>query len=213
MRIVCISDTHLMLDRIAVPDGDVLIHAGDGMNRGDEMGRYAEQLSALPHAHKVIIAGNHDWAFQKEPALAKALLAIDKRVIYLQDEETTIDGILFYGSPWQPEFCNWAFNLPRNGEALRHKWSQIPAGVDVLITHGPPFGYCDTVSPRPLSLGCELLRKAVDEKRPRFHVFGHIHDGYGTKSVGETTFVNASVCTEQYRPINAPIVFELEARK
>ena len=47
-----------------------------------------------------------------------------------------------WGSPWQPEFCGWAFNL-RRGEACAAKWRLIPTATDVLVTHGPPLGHGD----------------------------------------------------------------------
>jgi predicted phosphodiesterase len=208
MQIVCISDTHGMYDRITVPDGDVLIHAGDATAHGsiNDIIRLNTWLQAQPHKHKILISGNHDWMFQKRPEPARKLITA---ATYLQDSETTIDGLRFYGSPWQPEFCNWAFNLPRQGPELKAKWAAIPDGIDVLITHGPPFGYLDKVQPSPLSLGCELLRKAVARVKPKLHVFGHIHDGYGIQTTSLTTFVNASICTERYRPTNAPIVINI----
>jgi len=175
------------------------------MGRPEEIEKFGAYLQALPHKHKVVIAGNHDWLFQTKPKVARKLIG---DVDYLQDSAVVIDGVKFYGAPWQPEFCNWAFNVPR-GPAIRAKWDLIPSDVDVLITHGPPFGHLDTVRPRPLSLGCEMLRKVVDEKRPRFHIFGHIHDGYGMKTVDNTTFINAAVCNERYQPVNAPIVFDI----
>lgn len=207
MRIVCISDCHQKLDKVVVPDGDVLIHAGDSTFRGDirEITKFARMLEALPHKVKICIAGNHDWLFQTNPSLAQSLLP--EGVIYLQDSWCVVDGLVFYGSPWQPEFCNWAFNLPR-GEALRKKWDLIPDKVDVLITHGPPFGIRDDV-PGGERVGCGDLLKAVERVKPQLHVFGHIHNGYGMFCKDGITFVNASVCDERYMPLNAPIVIDL----
>lgn len=123
-----------------------------------------------------------------------------------------------YGSPWQPEFCKWAFNLNR-GEEIRNKWSLIPDNTDTLITHGPPIGYGDKCSDGSM-VGCrDLLNEIRNRVHPRLHIFGHIHEGYGvyTDSVSSTPstlttgssdclYVNASTCNERYRPINAPIV-------
>lgn len=121
----------------------------------------------------------------------------------------TVGGIRIYGSPWTPWFNDWAFNLPR-GKALQEKWNQIPQGVQILVTHGPPIGQRDrAVSDRgPSSVGCEELMSAVRRVKPVFHVFGHVHSGYGKSSEGGTTFVNASICNEAYEPVNPPIVFE-----
>mgnify|MGYP002477983239 CR=1 FL=1 len=60
----------------------------------------------------------------------------------------TVEGLKIYGSPWQPEFYDCAFNLPRNGEQLEEKWNAIDVDTDILITHGPAYGECDWVVPR-----------------------------------------------------------------
>ena len=131
-------------------------------------------------------------------------------VTYLEDEEVEIEGLRLWGSPWQPWFYDWAFNLPR-GPALRAKWDRIPAGIDVLVTHGPPHGVLDHVG-RGEDVGCEELLEAVRRVRPRLHVFGHIHEGYGQLERDGVRFVNASTCTLSYDPVNAPILFDLPAR-
>src|SRR5262245_58128712 len=135
MRIVAVADTHLYHGELRVPAGDLFIHAGDMCRRGDlgELERAAGWIRSLPHTHKIVVAGNHDWAFVDEPERARELLGPD--VVYLQDSEATIAGVRIWGSPWQPEFCDWAFNLPR-GPALAEKWALIPRGIDVLVTHG-----------------------------------------------------------------------------
>ena len=116
MRIVCTSDTHSLHDSVVVPEGDVLIHAGDHCNRGtrSEVKKFDAWLAGLPHPHKWIIAGNHDWPWQKHNRYARHWL---KHGLYLQDSGSVLESIKVWGSPWQPEFCNWAFNLPR-GYAL-----------------------------------------------------------------------------------------------
>jgi len=206
MRIVCISDTHNQLAKLAIPPGDLLIHAGDLTGHGSlkEIARADRALGELPHRHKVIIAGNHDWGFQREPAAARALI---KSAIYLQDEAVTIEGLRLYGSPWQPWFFDWAFNYPR-GVSLQPIWDRIPEPTDILITHGPPRGHGDrTVRDEPV--GCPELLLALRRVRPRLHVFGHIHEGYGVTQEGSTTCVNASSCTVDYEPTNPPLVVDL----
>lgn len=204
-RFVCLSDTHTMHDRISVPDGDVLLHAGDFTGRGTvaECVRFAAWFMAQPHRHKAIIAGNHDLALEQDPALGAALFG----EAYLFESAAEFDGLRVWGAPWQPEFCNWAFNLQR-GEALRAKWRMIPDGTDVVLTHGPPAGALDRTSAN-LAVGCADLRAELRRVRPRMHVFGHIHEGYGTGYRAGTTFVNASVCTAAYQPVNQPIVVDI----
>ena len=207
MRIVCLSDTHNCNQQIAVPDGDVLIHAGDATIQGtmDEIVLFNKWFSTLPHKYKIFIAGNHDWLFETNLNLAKSLL--DKSIIYLQDSSLEIEDLKIYGSPWQPWFFNWAFNLPR-GKALIEKWKLIPKDTDILITHGPPFGILD-FPPNGFSVGCENLRERIEEIRPKLHVFGHIHYSYGTIEKFGVRFVNASNCDESYEPTNPPIIIDL----
>ena len=209
MKIVTISDTHCMHREVDVPDGDVLIHAGDMTGRG-EMERlldFCEWMNELPHKHKIVIAGNHDFCFENWRR-DEAIRMMEEVAVYLEDSSVVIDGVKFYGSPWQPEFCDWAFNLPR-GEALREVWSKIEADTDVLITHGPPLGILDKCPGG--NVGDEELAKAIDGLNLKYHIFGHIHEGYGTTKAGEVTHINASNCTGSYRPINPPITFEIEA--
>lgn len=135
-------------------------------------------------------------------------------LVYLEDESwnyydiDTDQSLLVYGSPWQPEFYNWAFNLPREGPELWAKWDQIPNDTDILITHGPPHGHLDAPGGRHIHVGCELLRDRVEALRPKIHVFGHIHGGAGYYFNGHTHFINASVLDERYTYANLPLTFE-----
>lgn len=211
MKLVCISDTHSLHRSIAdIPDGDVLIHSGDSLGRGslDNIEDLNDWLGTLPHRYKIVIAGNHDWAFQDTPELAREALT---NAIYLEDSGVEIDGVSFWGSPWTPNFMNWAFMLER-GQPLQDVWSLIPEHTDVLITHSPPLGYGDGVE---LGLGfrnvgCRDLLERIDKLRLKAVVFGHIHEGYGVYQRGGTQLINASTCTEHYEPCNPPIVIELD---
>lgn len=208
-RFVAISDTHGFYHRIDVPDGDILIHAGDITGQGtyEDLEDFNEWLGSLPHKHKIIVAGNHDWCFEWDKERCRKILT---NAIYLQDEAIEIEGFKIYGSPWQPEFFQWAFNLKRGAE-LREKWDLIPNDVDVLVTHGPPWGILDEVANSQMlrNVGCQDLGDAVDRVKPKVHVFGHIHEGYGTQQEPETLFVNASINTARYRPIQPAVEFAL----
>lgn len=195
MRLVCMSDTHGRHERLSVPEGDVLIHAGDltGRGKAHEVEAAVEWLLDHPHPHKVLIAGNHDWLFQREPALARTLV---QSLHYLEDSGCEIEGVKFWGSPWQPWFYNWAFNL-RTPEELQAKWDLIPADTQVLVTHSPPFGILDQVDEH--LVGCERLLETVLRIRPRVHVFGHIHECHGRFHKDGVLFVNASICDVAYR--------------
>lgn len=207
VKIVCISDTHGLHRRVRVPDGDVLVHAGDLTSRGElsTVEDFNAWLGTLPHPHKVVIAGNHDFCFEDPARRAAERLT---HATYLQDSGVTVAGLRIWGSPWQPWFHDWAFNLPR-GQALKDKWDLIPGGTDILITHGPPHGIGDRTQSGERA-GCEDLAEAVATRiRPKLHVFGHIHEGYGMSTRGPTTYVNASICTLAYQPVQPPIVVEL----
>jgi len=211
MKIVIISDTHLRhrYYPVDVPEADILIHCGDALNGGEakELPFFAEWFAGLKAKHKVFVAGNHDWVFEKQPALARGLLP--KEVIYLQDEQAEVAGLKIYGSPWQPEFSNWAFNLPR-GLSLRKKWEAIPEGIDILVTHGPPMGILDWSNFGGEHVGCADMRQELARVKPKLHCFGHIHGSYGTAEWAGTLFVNAATCDEQYMANQPAVVVELE---
>jgi predicted phosphohydrolase len=188
-----------------VPDGDLLVHAGDLCQTGDldEVERAARWLRALPHRHKVVIAGNHDFAFAETPQRARE--ALGDGIVYLQDQAATVAGLRFYGSPWQPEFGGWAFNLKR-GPAIAERWALIPEGLDVLITHGPPRGHGDRTR-WGQSAGCDDLLARVRQVRPRLHLFGHIHEDGGVTEEPGTLLVN---CTSNEGDRGATVI-EIEA--
>jgi len=201
---VAISDTHGMYNDLKLPDGDVLIHAGDITRHGklSELVDFNEWLGEQPHQHKIIIAGNHDWCFERQKQDSLNILT---NAVYLEDESTTIAGLTFYGSPWQPRFQNWAFNLTR-GKALQEKWDLITDNVDVLITHGPAFGLLDKIYSGE-NTGCEDLLTKIKAIKPKVHICGHIHEGYGRIEHQGTEFINASITNERNKPTNPPIIF------
>ena len=207
MKIVCLSDTHQQHRKLTIPAGDLLIHAGDVTMNGslDVIRDFNAWLGELPHRHKVMIAGNHDRNFEREPE-TRALIT---NAIYLEDSGCTIEELKFWGSPVSPWFFDWSFNRQRGPDIKRH-WDMIPRDTNVLITHGPPNGKLDTIRSGSAHLGCEDLAHAVAEIKPLLHVFGHIHGGYGIERDGTTTFVNASMVDEAYGAVNPPICVTLE---
>ncbi|WP_092020940.1 metallophosphatase domain-containing protein [Marinobacter zhejiangensis] len=212
MKLVVISDTHGMHEKIPhIPDGDVLIHAGDSMGKGtlEQLEALNEWLGRQPHRHKILVAGNHDWCFQDDPEEARRRVT---NAIYLEDSGTEIEGIRFWGSPWTPVFFDWAFNLPR-GDALAERWAAIPDNTDVLITHGPPMNILDKVGERfgGQHVGCEALAERLTQLKLRAHLFGHIHESYGREEIGRCLYVNASTCNGQFKPDNEPVVVDVGA--
>ena len=212
MRIVLISDTHNRHREVTVPNGDILIHSGDFSGQGSpyEVEDFLDWFTDQPHTNKIFIAGNHDLSFEDKPSwLIYMLENLPPNIFYLEDSEMTIDEIKFYGSPWQPEFNNWAFNLPR-GEQLADKWAKIPLDTNVLITHGPSYGNVDYTIFGHQNVGCHDLLYKVQEVKPQIHTCGHIHHSYGSKYNEYTTFFNASICDERYQPTNKPWIIDLE---
>jgi predicted phosphodiesterase len=207
VRLVCLSDTHMRHAALEVPDGDILVHAGDATTMGtpEELARFADWMGALPHEHKLLVAGNHDFLFETDRAQATAIMG---DVQYLQDQAISILGLRLWGAPWLPVFRDWAFNLPR-GKALAEKWDMIPSDTDFLITHGPAWGRLDLTT-RGEHVGCEELVHAVDRVKPKVHMFGHIHEASGTRMQGETLLVNAASCNRWFELTNKPIVIDWE---
>ena len=224
VRAVFVSDTHTKLDQIDLPGGDILFHCGDWTFRGDirEVMEFNHHLGLVRERYReiVVVAGNHDWLPQRDPALLTGILT---NAIYLQDQAIEVCGLKVYGSPWQPEFMNWAFNVPR-GQKLAEKWALIPGGLDVLITHGPPHGTLDrtkgyesvmcgkyTYEP-PQYVGCDDLAERLKVVKPKVHAFGHVHASYGTvrgpAELGGILSINASICDEGYKPVNKPFVVD-----
>lgn len=206
MRIVAISDTHNLHNGTQIPEGDVLIHAGDFTENGtlEEVLAFERFLRKLPHKHKILVAGNHDFYFENYPEEAQQIVS---NYIYLQDQAVNLNGTKIYGSPWQPRFQEWAFNLERGAE-IREKWDLIPEDTDVLVTHGAPQGIRDHATGYG-NIGCEELLAAVKRVQPKYHIFGHVHDGYGQSLIGETTFVNVCICDMEYQVVNPPTILDV----
>jgi len=213
MKIVCISDTHGKESQMteSVPEGDILIFAGDATNVGElhQVQRFNEWSKQFAHPHKLFVAGNHDFSFENshQKKEAKSLLT---NWTYLEDSEVTISGVKVYGSPVQPWFHDWAFNR-RRGADIKKYWNAIPDDVQILITHGPVEGILDIVEHPPgFHVGCEDLKNRIlDLKQLKVHICGHIHCSHGMEVHNGVTYINASICTEQYVPSQSPIVFDI----
>lgn len=184
--VVCVADTHNVLVQ-DVPDGDVLVHAGDLTETGtrEELDATVGWLRSLPHRHKIVIAGNHD-AVLAEPGGGGVDWA---GISYLCDSTAELDvggrTVVVHGSPWTPCHGSFAFQYPRSDAA--EQWAaSVPAAtaaggrprIDLLVTHGPGRGHCDG-SRR--DAGCPELARTLWRVRPAVHVFGHIHAGRGAE--------------------------------
>ena len=213
MKLCIISDTHtkhkfLNYDLKSL-EADVIIHCGDitgngGIKAIEEFMNWFSKLEQFKH--KIVIAGNHDWLFERSNLRAREV--VPENVNYLEDEEIIIDGIKFYGTPVQKHFNNWAFN--RSEAKMAQHWAAIPDDTDVVITHSPPYGIGDYVPWNGNSHGSpSLYMEMVKRVRPKIHCFGHIHEGYGIKIIDDITFINASNLDGQYQCINEPIIIKI----
>lgn len=219
MRIVVISDTHNRHKKIELPPADVLVHCGDmtGMGRESEIYPFVNWLNGLPHKHKVIISGNHDFCFQDAIKEQRIIPVLEDNVHYLENSSVTIDGVKFFGSPYTPPFGNWAFMAPE--PELFQIFSAIPEDTDVLITHGAPRYILDK-NAYGEHCGSMSLLTHVRNIRPKIHVFGHIHEHYGLEvpplefdstgnTVRGTVFGNAAICDLSYNVVNKPLLFDI----
>lgn len=208
MKFVTIADTHGKHNSLKLSSGEILIHAGDISMKGDkvEVEDFLSWFDKQDFEHKILIAGNHDFYFERESDLHIQHL-LPENVVYLNDNSTTINGIKIWGSPITPWFFNWAFNRHR-GEPIKRHWDLIPIDTDILITHGPIFRTLDKTS-EGQHVGCKDLFNKVQDINLKAHVCGHIHESYGTVEKFGTKFINASVLNANYELTNSPIEFEL----
>lgn len=199
-KIDLLADTHCQENRIITKGGDLLIHAGDISYSGTvkEIMPFLEWFGKQDYKHKILIAGNHDWLFEKASEVCRE--ECERRgITLLNDSGTEVEGIKIWGSPVQPEFCEWAFNRPR-GEKIKAHWDLIPNDTEILVTHGPPMNILD-MTPRHEAVGCQDLWYKIMETQVKLHVFGHIHHSRGVKYFMDRIFVNAAAVDERYRII------------
>jgi Icc-related predicted phosphoesterase len=192
MRIVCIADTHELHRELAVPPGDLLIHAGDITTLSERPWMYRHfdnWLGELPHRHKIVIPGNNDYLLE-DPRERKVIT----NTTLLVDSGVEIEGLRVWGSPVTPLHGS-AFGMSNPADRKRH-WAQVPEDLDILVTHGPPFGIRDHGRGSERREGCPELLVAVFRTLPPVHVFGHVHAGYGIYRTSDTLFVNASLLGE-----------------
>lgn len=203
-KIIAISDLHGNLPKL--PASDLLLIAGDLCPTRDHSiprqfkwirDEFIPWLDSQCAVFKVFIAGNHDFVFESfGPEAGKGECAFAR---YLQDSGTEFNGLKIWGSPWQPVFCNWAFNLTE--PQLSHKWAQIPDDTDILVTHGPPQGVGDTIEEGSKYLGSWTLTERIETlPNLKLHVFGHIHGGFGVYDFKQAKLANVSYVDEQYNP-------------
>jgi predicted phosphodiesterase len=218
-------DLHFRIDIQSLPPADIFIHAGDftKFSTPPELARFREFLTLLPYKHKLVVAGNHDFALdatsyehnglraRRHPGSTlkshEEIAKLKQVCTYLEHESVTVEGVHIFGSPYSPEFYDWGFMYrEEEGEKL---WAMVPEKTDILVTHGPPFGVLDK-NHSQAHCGCRSLLERVLQVKPQLHVFGHIHEDYGVEKQGGVTFANASLVNLAYKMTNQPLLFELE---
>jgi Icc-related predicted phosphoesterase len=209
LRLVLLSDTHqLHRGEVEVPDGDILIHAGDFTMFSKSMNAivdFNQWLGELPH-RCVVVPGNHEFFLEIDPS-RRSLIS---NATVLINEGIEIQGLRIWGSPVTPLYGG-AFGVS-SAEDRRRLYARIPENTDVLITHGPPYGVLDSEANSGLHSGCRELFDAVMRVRPKLHVFGHVHGAYGTFQTEHTTFVNAALLGIHGGLDKSPLVFRMTRR-
>jgi Icc-related predicted phosphoesterase len=194
MKLAIFSDTHFIPVPIELPVCDIAICCGDVMGRGEmsDAKQFADWYRAQPATHKIYVPGNHDWPLQVAERRSRVLL---EGITVLIEQEAEIAGLKIYGTPFQPWFNGWAFNV-MDKEELEAHYAKIPEGLDILVTHCPPYGVMDH-NRRREHCGSGELSGAVYRARPRLHVFGHIHEAYSPVPLDrhEMQYVNAAICS------------------
>jgi Icc-related predicted phosphoesterase len=227
VKLVCISDLHGHL--IDIPPCDILLLSGDITPTCDHSVSFQQQWLTYnfidwrrrqPAKHFIYCAGNHDFYYEQakyKSSRHEEMIADPTWMCYLQDDWIECCGLKIWGSPWQKPFFNWAFNMQE--EDMVKKWAAMPDDIDIIISHGPPYGYGDyvphtytnngTMLPQGEHTGSPSLLKRIDEVQPAVVCWGHIHSQYGQWTRGSTKLINASIVDESYRPVHKPIEVNL----
>lgn len=230
MRIAAISDQHGYLPDL--PDCDLLIIAGDvcpdlvaGVFAGDApeaqkiwFDQNVRPWLAASRARQTILTwGNHDWcgeccdfgSHSEEASSGSVRIVVDRLT------QVAVEGserpLTIWASPWSKQFGDWAFM--RSEDQLARIYNAIPAGVDIVVSHQPPFGYLDGVpdfhSRQLRHEGSRALLAAIDRVKPKLVICGHIHEGHGKAAHDETGIYNVSVVDERYRLVHPATVIDL----
>ena len=205
MKIIFLSDTHNKHRKVNLPPGDILLHGGDVCNgREEQLRDFLDWLASQPHSFKVFIGGNMDRPLEKDPDYWRTQLP--ENTFYLENELLELEGLHIWGSPMIPQFVG-AFNRQR-GPEIDAYWQEIPAGLDILLTHTPPFQILDRTS-LGMHVGCKDLARRLPDLHPSYHLFGHVHEAYGMERSEHTTFMNGSFVRGRFRKPNEPFILEI----
>ena len=186
MKILHLSDTHGLHRKIKdLPNADVIVHSGDISNNGteSEVLDFLNWYIELPYPHKIFVTGNHDLCLWD----AEGIEDLPHNIYFLQDSGVEIGGIRFYGI------------------AYNHPETLIPLGTDIVVTHEPPVMILDESV--GIHWGNAPLRNRIMEVKPRYHLFGHSHGGYGTIKQDNIVYPNAALLDDMNRLVRKPRLF------
>ena len=200
IRVVVFGDTHEHHRDLSIPEGDLLIHVGD-ITRNSFSPMAVQDFDAwlrqLPHRHKIVIPGNHDYGLA-DPAWQKLITS----AILLINDGVELLGLKVWGTPITPvDHGHFGGATAVDREA---QFRKIPDETNILISHGPPYGILDYEPGAAMPLGCRALLRAVNRIQPSLNVFGHIHGASGIMRSGKTLFVNAAVAGRNGYPVRKP---------
>jgi Icc-related predicted phosphoesterase len=173
---------------------------------------------SLPVEQIFLIAGNHDFWFERHNKEAHQLFPVNSKITYIKNETVEYTSIQdgnhyrIFGTPYCNIYGNWPFMQPE--EVLEQKFSEIPENIDILFTHDAPYGTSDICfqgwSADGEHKGCPALRNAILEKKPKYNFHGHLHSSnHAEEMLGETKVFNTSILDEEYKPTYYPLIIRI----
>jgi Icc-related predicted phosphoesterase len=208
MKIIAISDVHCRWNKVKIEECDLLISAGDYSFRGepDVVKDFHKWLDKQPAKHIISVQGNHEKYVESNFEFSRQIaLEACPRVHFIDEGLVEIEGLKIWCSAITPWFHNWAWNR-YPGDEIQHHWDKI-ISADVVVTHGPCYGILDQVNGR--NAGCPQLLEKILEIKPKVHICGHIHPGYGSLVRDGIRFFNAAICNDDYKAVNPATIIEI----
>lgn len=155
---------------------------------GDLKASYLSFLVTMARCPLLYVHGNHDDRYDREPP--EGCDCIDDRMVIYNGVRILGLG----GSPWyRPGKYQYTEDeMEKRIKKLRFLlWRH--KGVDIVVTHAPPFGVGDL--PDRAHQGFTCLRALLDKYKPQYLLHGHVHLRYCTdrtreRIYGETRVIN-----------------------
>lgn len=206
IKIVCVSDSHGKHNQLQIPKCDLFIFAGDSnITSFDKLLEFNKWLGTIDAPKKIVIAGNH-CSFLEQMDYYQTC-SFFTNATYLASNHVKVFGLKIFGSPMSKEFRNWSFMGSEN--KLQMYWDLIETDTDIVITHGPAYGWLDK-NVDGENCGSVSLRNKLEELKIPYHITGHIHEQSNILKTKYTTIINASVLDEKYQLKFEPKVFYIE---